>query len=450
MSHHEVCAVTPSRSLTPYNSEYEGYMGNYGNTVDRWYRRAAVVVWPEERSFAARAEAGSAWALRTLLGQIGAGDVESARADAMSLEPFWLHVEAAALSPALRVAAGLVDPEAAKVVLAPFRLEMLTTDDAPLLVALAVRYGDQWVRGLLDIWESRHRFGGTERSAWVGETLLPLCVALRAHEAGRLADVVTDRVWGWLSGRIDACVGTDHADRRRAGLVALGEPLARLLEAASDERGATIAEALRAEPDPVVDLLVAALREHRPPATTAVRSVVRDCRERLTRRVEAPARADDDWSIAWTGCGCEVCTRLGRFLASPVDRTEEWPLAKAGRQHVHGQIDGAGLPVRHTTGDRGGPSPSSWRRPTTSSGASSPPAARPWPIWPGSTRSTVGATAPRQFGPRPVISPNYVTGYTNYERIRTGRSSSWIGNHRSSSTRTCQRRLSAAWWRVAF
>ena len=34
-------------TLTPYASEYEGYMGNYGNTMDRWYRRAALVVWPQ-------------------------------------------------------------------------------------------------------------------------------------------------------------------------------------------------------------------------------------------------------------------------------------------------------------------------------------------------------------------------------------------------------------------
>jgi hypothetical protein len=39
----EVCATTPSADLVPYQSEYEGYMGNYGNTLDRWYRRAAVV-----------------------------------------------------------------------------------------------------------------------------------------------------------------------------------------------------------------------------------------------------------------------------------------------------------------------------------------------------------------------------------------------------------------------
>ena len=42
----EVCATTPTVRMTPTESEYEGYMGNYGNTIDRWYHRAAVIVWP--------------------------------------------------------------------------------------------------------------------------------------------------------------------------------------------------------------------------------------------------------------------------------------------------------------------------------------------------------------------------------------------------------------------
>lgn len=61
----EVCASVPSVELRPYASEYEGYMGNYGNTMDRWYHRAALVVWPEQQAFAARAEASPAWALDT-------------------------------------------------------------------------------------------------------------------------------------------------------------------------------------------------------------------------------------------------------------------------------------------------------------------------------------------------------------------------------------------------
>lgn len=32
----------------PIDEDYEGYMGNYGNTLSRWYRYAAVIIWPKK------------------------------------------------------------------------------------------------------------------------------------------------------------------------------------------------------------------------------------------------------------------------------------------------------------------------------------------------------------------------------------------------------------------
>ena len=84
----QVCASTPSADLNPYESEYTGYMGNYGNTMDHWYRRAAVVVWPRQHDFAVRAEASPSWALTELRARMDAGDLVDARAAAESLTPF--------------------------------------------------------------------------------------------------------------------------------------------------------------------------------------------------------------------------------------------------------------------------------------------------------------------------------------------------------------------------
>jgi hypothetical protein len=134
-----------------------------------------------------------------------------------------------------------------------------------------------------------------------------------------------------------------------------------VLEGACDELGATVAEVLRNSGDNVVELLVPVLRAHRLPvtpaavATPALAVIADDCRTRLTRLVELPARAEDDWSIAWTGCGCDLCDRLVKFLGVHSERSHEWPLAKPGRQHVHQQIDAAGLPVRHSTRRQGRP-----------------------------------------------------------------------------------------------
>ena len=43
----EECWLTATEDLEPDEIEHEGWMGNYGNTVDYWYRRAAIVLWPK-------------------------------------------------------------------------------------------------------------------------------------------------------------------------------------------------------------------------------------------------------------------------------------------------------------------------------------------------------------------------------------------------------------------
>lgn len=88
----EVCASTPTVDMAPYSSGYEGYMGNYGNTMDRWYHRGALVLWPRSRAFAVRAEASPAWGLNALSLRIASGDVADARDAAATLALFWSTV----------------------------------------------------------------------------------------------------------------------------------------------------------------------------------------------------------------------------------------------------------------------------------------------------------------------------------------------------------------------
>ncbi len=145
----ELCSTTPSSALEPYASEYEGYMGNYGNTMDRWYRRAAVVLWPRERAFAVRAEASPAWAMETLKRLIRAGGTREARETAAALLPFWGTValreeRRGFFDKALSVAEGLDSPALAASLLRPFPLEALTPERAPAFVALLERYGERW------------------------------------------------------------------------------------------------------------------------------------------------------------------------------------------------------------------------------------------------------------------------------------------------------------------
>ncbi|MGI9301657.1 MAG: 2OG-Fe(II) oxygenase, partial [Gammaproteobacteria bacterium] len=49
-----ICWNKANDELKPFESSYEGYMGNHGNTVDRWYHRAAVVLWPKSQIYSSQ------------------------------------------------------------------------------------------------------------------------------------------------------------------------------------------------------------------------------------------------------------------------------------------------------------------------------------------------------------------------------------------------------------
>src|SRR5260370_23158200 len=81
----------------------------------------------------------------------------------------------------------------------------------------------------------------------------------------------------------------------------------------------------------------------------------RDWGQRLGAVIGRALRDEDDWSIEWTGWGCDLSGTLGTFVGSRSRRIFEWPLATDGRRHVHTQIDSAALPVRHQTPRQGRP-----------------------------------------------------------------------------------------------
>ena len=372
----EVCAATPSSDLQPYTSEYEGYMGNYGNTLDRWYRRAAVVVWPRDRSFTNRAEASPSWAMDDLFARARDGDPVRARTAAATLAPFW---DAAVrsqerpgqlLAKALRAAVALDDADAASMLLRPFRVEILSRRHMASLAELTGCYGERWTHELLrawfgsrPAWTSVH---GRSRERWL--TSLPaLCDALQAKGSpgASTGHHLLEMAWASLATVINSCAASQSASLRRQQLDSLGEPLAALTRAAATTQAADLRDRIvdycLQHGDAVTRCVIPALRAAAAsPAGTrqddAFAQLAADQATRLRARLARPPRARDDWSIELPGgCACELCGTLGSFLADPARRTLEWPLAQDRRSHVHLRIDQAELPVSHQTRRQGSP-----------------------------------------------------------------------------------------------
>ncbi len=381
----EVCASTPTGDLTPYESQYEGYMGNWGNTLDRWYRRAAVVVWPREQAFANRAETSPAWALDEIAAMASSGGVPDARTAAATLAPFWDSTVQARtpeqtgripglFGKALRAASAVADAETAAMLLRPFRVEDLTGAHADSFGNVVSGYGEQWTAGLLRTWSGgrQHAWaygGGQERQQWVADQLSSLCSELHAvHSAGAVtARRLLGLAWERIGQDIGAALASPTPSYRDKELTDLGTPVASVLTAAAaigaGRTRDTVSGYIRQQEDAVTALEMAALRaaaELPPdsaPADAGFGGLAADCAARLRARLARPQRAPGDWSIRLPagGCMCDLCGTLRVFLEDPGRRTLEWPLAKQRRQHIHSRIDGAELPVTHMTRRQGRP-----------------------------------------------------------------------------------------------
>lgn len=236
-------------------------MGNWGNTLDRWYHRAAVVVWPRDQAFANRAETSPAWALDELAAMASAGDASGAQGAAATLAPLWdgtLHTRApeergrisGLFGKALLAADAVADAETAAMLLRPFRIENLTDAYVDSFGTIADGYGQQWTAKVPRTWFGGDQpawayGGGQERTQWVTGRLPGLCGGLHAtgSTGAVAAQQLLDLTWEWIGKDIGTGLALSSPSYRDKKLGDLGKPLAWVLTAAA-EIGALAPETL--------------------------------------------------------------------------------------------------------------------------------------------------------------------------------------------------------------
>ncbi len=367
----EICFTKASVELEPFKSEYEGYMGNYGNTVDRWYHRAAFVMWPRERNFVIRAEVSPSWAVDEIATRLKARAVSDAKNLARSLLPSWAqHAPreegAAFFTKLLKVTLSLDDAELARDLLAPFKRERLGAGALSAFAMLVEQYGRAWSERLFASWSERERYAAARsfpllpnlfeallhRAPTHGRDFAMWLLAreIDAFEKDRREELKLPAIW----------LGGDETDKHAQMLLPLvlaarvidEPPLLRRLVA-------LVTSGEMALPLLAAGVLLETCREGRKPGAVRelrlgalFRQVVADLEAALAK----PVRTPDDWSITLLQqCSCELCSGLTAFLRDKSRIQHEWPLAKERRQHIHNAIDRHRLPVTHVTTRRGSP-----------------------------------------------------------------------------------------------
>ncbi len=353
-----LCWTKAHDDLKPFESNYEGYMGNYGNTLDRWYHRAAIVLWPREQEFQSRFALDPIAALKKIKRALA----KDARVGAELLGkvlPQWSRLRyslgAGQIKDVLELARLVENKDLARRMLTGFTLEIICKANGAGLARLAEAYGSAWMVELFEHWSEERRFGR--------KCLSELCDVTKhlAHHPGALRWLLAYQV-KVLSEEdtLNQSKGR-KIDLVRAAPAGVKQTL-ELLKSASDakEHGIfrdMVGHVLRC---PRVysgeSLAQLALKLHR---HRGIDSGWKGIAAEAVRRLESKLsgkREPGDLSISEkVPCNCADCEALADFLRDKGEEQLVWPLAMRRRQHIHSTIEGMGIGVTHKTQRTGSP-----------------------------------------------------------------------------------------------
>lgn len=194
----ELCWTRSSDEFTPIAEEHEGYMGNYGNTLDRQYRRSAVVVWPKNMHLRTLFRMDEATGMGELL-SLARVDPEAAAQEAMTIFDTLLPdtprlTSSESLRATLNLLLLLDDRSLSIRALAAFRIDAVKKAQMRPLIKLGVEHGKGFCEKLVAGWIDPPDKGYQHVSLdWIGQ-LPHFCEQL--NELGNFAwKRVPERLW---------------------------------------------------------------------------------------------------------------------------------------------------------------------------------------------------------------------------------------------------------------
>ena len=367
----------------PSEEEFEDYTGNAGLTLERWYHRAAIVIWPRERHFAVLCSAGTQAAIGGLeamvkvLRQGSREQQEATRRDGVYFagaiidgwkSPGTQHFgdgdgnDKADRSIFSKLLCKLDDPG----LMRRFLSEIVPKDGSVELhrdfAKLCRRHGlsgfEAELRQAID--------AASEATLLRNAQLLHLLCRQPGKDKGDAA-VCTRLCESAVRAlkRFDAQAPTNAWDLRMLDRTALLVTLVNaMLETGAQRPLRKVIDHTLAhrEQYDLTNTHLTAIFKLAPrlgtpsPSGKAIAHWLSACRRELqVRTARAPQTPKDYQRDAGLSCKCADCRVLSRFLANPNQRQCRMPLNKERRRHLHGIIEANRCDVTHVTERKGRP-----------------------------------------------------------------------------------------------
>jgi hypothetical protein len=362
---HEIAMTTDTDAFTPFDTQAEGWLGNYGNTMDYWYRRAAIVLWCQEDhvffeftlNYTAALQklsmlthaSGNAQKILTILSEANENSNPPRKRygnDENHIMHFTLWVQ---------IAIYLNDSERAHSLLSYFDISIISCETVNDLLALQKQFGLAWCSDLLDQW---HAKPNQDRPMYHDDDKKSVDTCVERLMNIGIDQKIVNRV---IQAHHDCFKNEVHTgEQSSAADIQLN------YEKRSDvAKSMLLAARFSSEEDSlkkVIAIILACPRLY--PVLTlidvylCITEVVTD--EQLTqykllhdymlRNIENELkhglRSPLDWSITTPLlCLCPYCVHAAEFLTSQTESRRIWPLAERHRRHVEKAITYVGLPV---------------------------------------------------------------------------------------------------------
>lgn len=369
VSEDELCWTKDTEEGDLINSEHEGWMGNYGNTVDYWYRRAAIVLWRESDQVAMSFDFDFDRALAGLLALTKKRGNEARVADIVGKAMLYLRRAArnaggGQFKSFIRIALYLRDENIARTLLSDFSIVDIDMDSVKDWVDLQNAYGTAWCLDLMKAWreeDERLRFRRTDASVNIDDLTRHL---LSQGGDARVAAVLADYYIGCIV-QGDAYLAHATPVEQMSALDKRMDALKKVMRADMALRDDSLLKKVAGHvtshpplyPAPDLAEMMLELQKQGTGAPSPAYEDLRDyAAQGIRRALDKGLRAKGDWSIdAQPSCKCAYCRTTIDFLKSTTEASKIWPIAQQHRDHIMNVFRGSGLPIRFEVRKEGSP-----------------------------------------------------------------------------------------------
>ncbi len=373
--------VVPPDALTDIDPEesFEGYTGNEGLTLERWYRHAVIVLWPDRLHLDVLVEVGSQKAIPMLAEMLSklryAGESESAAQKAVCVEFAAKILAAWPANPYRHNRSEAADPIASILELDEPQLiklyidhvlakDVLIAGGKPLCGAI-IRHGWATFRPELLRFAAAATVDTIERDV---RLLDELCVAAtraardKSAEARKTCHELAESVLAAMLA-IDSRTETEEWRLSRLNRVETLVGLTRatlaigadalLVRLLAHVRNTLRRYPLRTVQVPALMKLSNWLQSNVKHAPESSLMWISACIDQLAAMTSTPPQAPTDFRRAANiDCKCDDCNQLKQFLSDPQLPEQGFKIAERRRKHLAGNIDHARCDLTYTTDKR--------------------------------------------------------------------------------------------------